>query len=234
MADQRINLVESRVKEIADNLVSGLGENCNIFLDTSAVIDLAHEIRIRGKSNPRFTPVAFYNLFNEYLNDRVYVTDEILAESKTHNGSAINGNSIISHSTIDFLSLFNDRYHRVINEESFKKSFSEIDRDVYWAGLAAFDKNHKKCKDDPISYTDRKLLSAALHFRGRRDSSESAILSCDCHLSRTAEILSGNGLEYLFNVSSNIRPDLNNEEFIQSIPAFNYTPIRVVSLRGKH
>ena len=206
-----------RIDYIAEQVLHLAGENPIAFLDAGAVIDFEREVIDHWKlTDSKIGPANFYQLLICKGGFPLYVTSPVMQEINYHNKNhKLNGKPEISDETIEFVSRMNKEYENFLeNVCSAALCRDEVGYNTYWAGLMAFEPNHKKCYLDKISRTDKEQIASAiwarycgvLDNRGKEEKiSSSTIISPDCHISGAVKVLTG--------------------------PEFGYNNIKVVSSR---
>ena len=203
-----------------------------VFLDSGAILDFEEEIykrwRLSDSKNAR--PSAFY----EHLTRNgfpIFVTESVLHELTPHyENHRINGNSELSGETFDVIKSLHSKYCDFMKNVMGNGLDSELARyHTYMASLLAFEEGHKKQCRDKMSRTDRELIASALwarytyvpfgNFGSSKLISSSIILSPDCHIKGTCDVLTR---QKTFKYQG------------QNVIPFGYIGLRVINTREDH
>ena len=199
MKNKNIYSLDRRVEKLSERITESKGDKIVIFLDTSAIIDFDKEIRRARLFDENITTTMFYDRLTLKLGLPIYVTEHVYKEADQHTRHKISGFPEICRGTFRIIGEFHSRYCDLLKSVSGSEfDFDKVRYDVYWAGRMAFEENHKKSCRDPISKTDRELVSTALWLRyasvpedtdNSKPISNSIIISSDCHISETSRFL---------------------------------------------
>ncbi|MDP4039925.1 MAG: hypothetical protein Q8P57_05095 [Candidatus Pacearchaeota archaeon] len=156
------NGLEGLVKRITKQINAISDGRPSIFLDTSAIIDIETEL----ENSPCSSPDFYRSLVNQ--NYPLFVSNEIFKETKGHyENHRVHGRREISERTFDFVKRMNKAYKSLLSKTIFDPDvdIELLGLNVHLAGRVAFEKGHKKCERDEISYCDLKLVTSALSSR---------------------------------------------------------------------
>ena len=199
MMNKNVYSLDRRVGTLSERIRDSKGDKSIIFLDTSAIIDFDKEVRRARLFDKNITTPMFYDCLTSKMGLPIYVTEHIYKEADQHTRHYVGGFPEICRGTFRIIGEFHSRYCdllKSVSENAFE--FDKVRYDVYWAGRMAFGETHKKSCRDPISKTDRELISTALWLRyasvpddihNSRPINNSVIVSSDCHISETSRFL---------------------------------------------
>jgi hypothetical protein len=204
--------------ECIESAISNAGDYPVVFLDTGAIILWENWLRKLRSADSSLDTEKFFNELNliaSRTNSNIYVPSGILEEIESHNkNNRINGFAEISDDAFNYARNFNQRYSDFLE---FTKNFRDpgkIKLDTYWVTKFCFEKGHKKNEIDPVSLSDRELISSALLSRyayvsetemyPEKRVTGSVIFSTDSHISRAIEVLTDRDREFIEKYSDQI------------------------------
>jgi hypothetical protein len=199
MAKKEINLL-ARLNSLVERVKNDMDENLLVFLDTGAVIDFEREISRQRRVDKEVTPSLFYNALLKEL-PHMFVSEGTLKEVDNHyKYHCLNGLPEISIETRDMVRNMYSNYCNFLKHvEDIRKDAEQVRFDIYWASKFAFPEGHKKAILDPISRTDREMVSDAAWSRYAimpgGEIGGGVIISPDSHIAETIKVLTGKSME---------------------------------------
>lgn len=188
---------------LGKSIRNDLGERVLVFIDAGPVICAENYARDYRHAIREMRAIDYFDALDRSPGIRLCTCPEVYDEIKRHTLHTRNGFPEISQSSADYFKRLSNLWCSFSESAAFGIEIDAIRRDVYWIDKLVFADNPKKGEVDPMSHTDRALVSQAISAIGLRSGpgpspfanskglSGVAVLTTDAHVHNTISALSG-------------------------------------------